>query len=65
MRDLYRYAPGHEKAYTDAFYMGGHLSPVGYRIAAEQIVSYIDYIVRHDPAAFRQVGLIGTPYYQH
>ncbi len=63
--DLYRYAPVHDKAYTDAFYMGGHLSPVGYRIAAEQIVSYIDYIVRHDPAAFRQVGLIGTPYYQH
>ena len=63
--DLYRYAPVHDKAYIDAFYMGGHLSPVGYRIAAEQIVSYIDYIVRHDPAAFRQVGLIGTPYYQH
>lgn len=62
--DLYRYAPVHDKAYTDAFYMGWHLSPAGYRIAAEQIVSYIDYIVRHNPAAFRQVGLIGTPYYQ-
>ena len=59
--DLYRYAPVHDKAYTDAFYMGGHLSPVGYRIAAEQIVSYIDYIVRHDPAAFRRWDLSEPP----
>ena len=62
--DLYRYAPPHDEAYMAAFYMGGHLNPVGYRIAAEQFVSYIDYIVRHNPSDFRQVGLIGTPYYQ-
>ena len=61
--DLYRYAPPHDKAYKELFYMHGHLNPAGYRIAAEQIVSYIDYIVRHDPQAFAEVGLIGTEYY--
>lgn len=61
--DLYQYGPVHDEAYKKAFYMNGHLNAVGYRVAAEQIVTYIDYIIRHDLDAFRQVGLIGTPYY--
>ncbi len=60
--DLYRYGPVHDRAYEEMFYLGGHLTAVGYRIAAEQIVGYIDYIIRHNPKAFRSAGLIGTPY---
>lgn len=61
--DLYRFAPEHDAAYKKAYYMNGHLNAVGYRMAAEQIVTYIDWIIRRDPAAFGRAGLIGTPYY--
>jgi len=26
-------------------------------------MSYIDYIIRHNPDDFSQIGFIGTPYY--
>lgn len=60
--DLHEYAPPHDAEFCKAFYMGGHMTPTGYRLTAEQIASYIDYIIRHDPVAFKQVGFIGTPY---
>ncbi len=62
--DLYRYAPVHKGDYVDRFYLYGHLSPTGYRLAAEEIGSYIDYIIRHHYEDFKRVGLINnrTPY---
>ena len=60
--DLHAYAPKHDEAFIDAFYMGGHLNAMGYRLTAEQVASYIDYIIRHDPKSFKQVPFIGTPY---
>ncbi len=56
--DLYRYAPAHTDDYTARFYLHSHLNPMGYRLAAEEIVSYIDYIVRHNPDDFKHVGFI-------
>ncbi len=56
--DLYQYAPAHEGTYLDRFYLHSHLNPMGYRLAAEEIGSYIDYIIRHNPADFKNVGFI-------
>ena len=60
--DLDRYAPVHDEAFRDAFYMGGHLNAAGYRLTAKQIESYIDWIIRHNMDDFRQIGFVGTPY---
>ena len=58
--DLNKYAPAHDKLYQERFYMSGHLNPMGYIVSAKQIMSYIDYIVRHNYAQFRKVPFIGT-----
>ncbi len=62
--DLYKYAPVHEGDYVERFYLYSHLNPMGYRLAAEEIASYIDYIIRHNYADFKNVGFINssTPY---
>ncbi len=62
--DLYHYAPAHKGAYIDRFYLFSHLNPMGYRMAAEEIASYLDYIIRHNYADFKYVAFIGnqTPY---
>jgi hypothetical protein len=35
------------------------MSPMGYRVVAEQISSYMDYIIRHNPRDFVNVPFIG------
>ena len=50
--DLHTYAPPQDKDYFHLFYLHGHMSPMGYRVVAEQICSYIDYIIRKHPADF-------------
>ena len=59
--DLYRYAPKYDEAFCDRFNLHGHLNPMGYILTARMIESYIDYIIRHNPHAFRQAGFIGKP----
>ncbi len=61
--DLYTYSPVHDKEFQRKFYMSGHLDPMGYVLTARMIESYIDYIIRHNPKEFKQVGFIGTPLY--
>ncbi len=58
--DLYQYAPKHEGDYLDSFYLHSHLNPMGYRLAAEEIGSYIDYIIRHNHNDFKNVGFINN-----
>lgn len=60
--DIRKYGPVHDEAFCKAFYMGGHLNPMGYRFTAEEVTSYIDYIIRKNPEDFKQVAFIGTPY---
>lgn len=60
--DFHAYAPKHDAEFISAFYMGGHLNAMGYRLTAEQTASYVDYIIRHNPRDFKQVPFIGTPY---
>ena len=40
------------------------MNPAGYRLTGILISSYIDYIIRSDFKAFKQVGFIGTQYYK-
>lgn len=58
--DLYRYAPVYDDDFKRRFYLGGHMSPAGYRLTAKMTESCIDYIIRHDPEDFAQAGFIGT-----
>ncbi len=60
--DLRRYAPIYDQAFRDTFFLGGHMSAVGYVYTARLVVGYLDYIIRHNFEDFRQVGFIGTPY---
>lgn len=60
--DLRKYAPVYDQSFRDTFFLGGHLSPVGYMYTAKMVAAYIDYIVRHKFEDFRQVAFIGTPY---
>ncbi len=58
--DLRAYAPIHDEDFIDRFYLYGHLNPMGYRLTAEQVGSYMDYIIRHNPADFKHVGFINS-----
>lgn len=61
--DLRRYAPAHDKAFCEKFFVGGHMNAAGYQLSARMIASYVDYIIRHDMKSFKQTAFIGTPYY--
>lgn len=60
--DLRKYAPVYDADFNKKFFLSGHMTATGYLLTARMIVSYIDYIIRHDMEAFKQVGFIGTPW---
>lgn len=60
--DLRKYAPVYDAEFKKQFFLGGHMSPAGYILTAQMVMSYIDYIVRHNMRDFKQVGFIGTPF---
>lgn len=57
--DLRKYAPVYDEKFKEVFYLHGHLSPMGYKLTADLVASYIDYIVRHRYADFKNAGMIG------
>lgn len=57
--DLFKYGPKYDEKFREIFYLYGHMNPSGYIFTAKMIDSYIDYIVRHNPEAFKTAGLIG------
>ncbi|MBQ1223212.1 MAG: SGNH/GDSL hydrolase family protein [Oscillospiraceae bacterium] len=61
--DLNKYGPRFDEDLRRRFYLYGHLNPMGYRLIAKMVESYIDYIVRHNPEDFYQLGFIGKPQY--
>ncbi len=61
--DFRKYAPVYDEEYSKNFRLGYHLNPMGYRLTALMVESYIDYIIRHNMQDFKQVGFIGTDYY--
>ena len=62
--DLYKYAPIYDEEFKNKFYLEGHMNPAGYYLTAILISSYIDYIIRKDFKAFKQVGFIGCKEYK-
>lgn len=63
--DLYEYAPIYDESFKSMYYLYGHLNLMGYVYTAKLVVSYIDYIVRHDPDSFKYVGFIGKDMSKH
>ena len=63
--DFYQYAPVYDEEFKKNFYLGGHMNASGYILTAKMVMSYIDYIIRHNPDDFAQVGFIGTQYYNN
>ena len=61
--DLNKYAPQYDDEFKSKFYLGGHLNAMGYRLTALMIESYIDWIIRNNMEDFKQIGFVGTPYY--
>ena len=61
--DLQKYAPSYDDDFKKKFYLDNHLNPMGYRLTALMIESYIDYIIRNNFEDFKQVGFIGTAYH--
>ena len=60
--DLRTYGPDYDEDFRKKFYLGGHMAPAGYLLTARMMISYIDYIIRHNFEDFRTVGLHGTEY---
>ena len=57
--DLRKYAPVHDDNFVSRYYLEGHLNAMGYLITAEQISTYIDYIIRNNYEKFKDVAFIG------
>ena len=61
--DLDRYASDQyakDGEWRRDYYLHGHLSPAGYEYTAWMFLTYIDWIIRNDMDAFKDVGFIGT-----
>ncbi len=56
--DLYKELPPLDKDFSRRFRLGGHMNPMGYAFFGKVISTYIDYIIRHNPEDFAQVGFI-------
>ena len=59
--DFRAYAPVYDEEFRRLFFYG-HMSECGYLLTAKMVVSYIDYIIRHNMRAFKQTAFIGLPY---
>lgn len=60
--DFRKYAPVYDFEFRKLFFLGGHMNACGYILTAKMVISYIDYIVRHNMKDFREVPFIGTEY---
>lgn len=58
--DLFKYNVAYDTEFRSFFNLGGHMNPMGYIFSAKVIMSYIDYIIRHNHKEFLQVPFIGT-----
>lgn len=57
--DFRKYGPMDAGIYHEKFFLYGHLSPAGYLFTAKMVMTYIDYIIRHNIKDFDMVGFIG------
>ncbi len=57
--DLREYGPYYGEDIRKKFFLGGHMNAAGYLFTAKLIVSYIDYIIRHNFEDFSEIGFVG------
>jgi hypothetical protein len=57
--DLRTYAPVYDESFNKHFFLSGHLNTMGYLLTARLVMTYIDYIIRHNSEDFVQAGFIG------
>lgn len=60
--DIRKYGPVYDREFHDRFFMSGHMNAMGYIFTAEMVMSYIDYIIRHNMEDFKLVPFMGTPF---
>ena len=61
--DIDKYGPSYkDPEFRSRYFMGGHLTAMGYQYTAWMFLTYIDHIIRQNPKDFEQVAFIGTPY---
>lgn len=58
--DLYKHAPVYDDDFKRKYFMGGHMTAMGYQWTAWMMMTYIDSIIRENPEDFRQVAFINT-----
>ncbi len=58
--DLYKYAPDYDAEFKKKYFLGYHMTPSGYVLTAKYMASYVDFIIRQNPADFAEVQYIGT-----
>ncbi len=58
--DLFHYAPPYDQDFQEKYFDGGHMNALGYLLSAHYIMTYIDWIIRHNIMDFRDVQYIGT-----
>ena len=63
--DLGKYAPTYDEEFKSNYYVGGHLSTAGYYLTSKMIMSYTDYLIRHNTQVFRDAGLEIPEDYTH
>lgn len=57
--DLYQYGPVYDEDFRKMFFYNNHMNPCGYELTAKMIMSYIDYLIRHNMDEFSLAGMIG------
>lgn len=57
--NFWKYAPVYDADFRRCYFLNGHMNPMGYRLTADMVMRYIDYIIRSDCQAFAKVGFIG------
>ena len=57
--DFRKYAPVFDEQFQNMYFLGGHMSAMGYKYMADMIGNYIDYIIKNNVDDFKQVGFIG------
>ena len=60
--DLDEYGPDYGEEFRKYFFLDGHMNAAGYLFHAKLVMSYMDYIIRHNMDDFMQVPFIGTPF---
>lgn len=57
--DLREHGPIYDEKFREMFYYNGHMNPCGYKLTAKMMMSYIDYLIRHNIEEFKLAGMIG------